>query len=426
MHIVALNQFYPPDLAPTGRLLRDLAEALAAHGHRVTILCSRSAYSSAPARSSAPDSTADLRVIRLPAPGVRRGRAVQRLPAYGMFMAGAAARLLCIQPRPDLILAMTTPPFLGAIARMGAAWRRCRHAHWIMDVYPEALVSHGMLRAGGFAARGLARLDRRQLRGAAPIATIGRDLADSVRSHLRPGDATVETIPLWAERELSPWPDGRESPLRRARGWAQTDVVFLYSGNLGRGHRIDVFLRAALALSRRSGIRWVFAGEGARAAEVEAFARAHPGVRIERLPYVPPETLREHLASADVHLVSLSRPWTPSILPSKLQAAFAVARPAIFVGPRDSGLGAWVLESGGGWVVDEDDEAGLPVAVEAAMDPRERERRGRLGLAFSREHFDRGRNCARLVELVEGGVFSTRDVRDAGGTANEEGFSDQK
>ena len=47
--------------------------------------------------------------------------------------------------RPDLVLALTTPPFVGLLARWMAAARDCRHMHWVMDVYPDVLHAHGMV-----------------------------------------------------------------------------------------------------------------------------------------------------------------------------------------------------------------------------------------------------------------------------------------
>ena len=88
-------------------------------------------------------------------------------------------------------------------------------------------------------------------------------------------------------------------------------------------------------------------------------------------------------------------------MPSKLQAAFSLGRPVIFVGPRDSEPADWVAESGGGWVVAEGDVDGVVRAVLEAQDPAERSRRGQAALEYSREHFDRDRNTDRLADLLE-------------------------
>jgi glycosyltransferase involved in cell wall biosynthesis len=121
------------------------------------------------------------------------------------------------------------------------------------------------------------------------------------------------------------------------------------------------------------------------------------------LPYAPAERLREHLCSADVHLISMDSRWEGTLLPSKLQASFAVGKPVIFVGARTQDMARWVLESGGGWVVDEDDVPGLRAAVAEAAAPAERALRGARGRAYAERHFDRDRNVARFISLACGG-----------------------
>ena len=40
VHLLLINQYYPPDEAPTGLMLESVAEELVAMGHEVTVLCS--------------------------------------------------------------------------------------------------------------------------------------------------------------------------------------------------------------------------------------------------------------------------------------------------------------------------------------------------------------------------------------------------
>jgi hypothetical protein len=44
MHALAINLFFPPSPAPTGQLLAELADSLPAQGNEVTIVFSRSDY----------------------------------------------------------------------------------------------------------------------------------------------------------------------------------------------------------------------------------------------------------------------------------------------------------------------------------------------------------------------------------------------
>jgi putative colanic acid biosynthesis glycosyltransferase WcaI len=367
-----LNQFYPPDVAPTGQALHDLARALSARGHEVDVLHS----------------------------GASSART--RMVAKGLDYASYAVRLAVASrslSRPDVIVTLTTPPYLGLLSSLVPRWRGVPRVEWSMDVYPDVLAAHGLVGRDGIVHRALSSLARRQLRNAAAVIALGPFMARVLEP--RAADARrVTWVPLWGERVEGPAPPAEVAAIRRSRGWTDGDLVLLYSGNMGRAHRISEFLEAAGRLGP-DGPRWAFLGGGFRRAEVLAFTRERPAARVELLPYEPRERLRASLSAADVHLASLSAGWEGRIAPSKVQAAFAVGRPILFLGPRDNEASSWVEESGGGWVVAEGDVPGLLAAVDEARDPAERSRRGQAGLAFARARFDPARNVERVARIVE-------------------------
>jgi len=396
VRVLLINQFYPPDIAPTGQALDDLARTLRARGHEVDVLCSRRSYDGS-ARYPASDERDGVRVHRVAAP-LRDPRGLAgRIADQLAFLALGLARALRL-PRPDLMLALTTPPFVGSLAKALARLRGGAHAHWVMDVYPDVLAASGILAPHTRTFRTLAALMRWQLGGASRVIALGPFMARRIEPYSTQPPAPVA---LWGED--GPGVDAEQDAqrLRQERGWRPDEIVFLYSGHMGLAHRVDVFLTAAQRLGAR-GPRWAFAGGGQRRREVEAFAASHAEVRVQVLPYVQRESLRASLASADVHLASLASGWQGLVVPSKVQAAFGVGRPVLFVGPSDSEIAAWVVESQGGWVVAEGDVNGLLAAVEQACDPQQRAQRGARALAYARERFDRSRNCERLVSLLEG------------------------
>ena len=415
MRITLLNQFYVPDVAPTGLYLHDLARVLVQRGHEVKVICSRRSYDGAKIfpRSEILDG---VEIVRLRATGFGRRGFLGKLTDYASFYGLLLAKLLFSGKRPDLILSLTTPPYIGLLGKLAALRHGCRHAHWIMDLYPDVMRAHGMARSGGFLGA-LKKLTRYQFKGADHVFTLGPKMAESVSVYLgksktgkNENDQTVssdETSPsvhwlcLWSNSEMSPWPEPEPNPLRENRGWAAGEVVLLYSGNMGLGHRFGEFLAAAKTLGR-AGPRWVFAGDGKRRAEVVAAAKASPDARVEILDYVPKAVLRAHLCSADVHLASLDSSWQGLMVPSKLQGSFAVGRPVLYVGGRNCETAVWIEESGGGWVVDENDQAGLMRAIQQSLDPDERQKRGQAALNFARAHFQMSTNCQRMAELLEG------------------------
>lgn len=398
MRLLLLNQFYPPDVAPTGQLLHDLACALVARGHEVHVIASRRAYQGGE-RYPAAEERDGVRVRRVAAlAGEPRGMA-GRIADQMSFLLLASACALRLPP-PGLVVALTTPPFLGALARLLARGRRAAHAHWVMDVYPDVLLAHGLLAPDSAALKALRVLAAWQYDGARCVVALGPRMAERLASQLL---APPAAVPLWGED-----PPGEElaaaaSRVRATRGWPQDDLVLLYSGHMGLAHSVEEFLAAAGTLGAR-GPRWVFAGGGPRRGEVEAFARSHPDARVELLPYVPRDELAASQAAADIHLTSLAAAWQGLVVPSKLQAAFALGRPVLFVGPRENEVASWIMESGGGWVVPERNADGVLAAVQQAGDPLERRERGARALRFARRHFDRRANCERLIRLLEGAV----------------------
>jgi glycosyltransferase involved in cell wall biosynthesis len=397
VRVLLINQFYPPDIAPTGQVLDDLARTLRARGHEVDVLCSRRAYDGS-ARYPASSELNGVRIHRVAAP-LRDPRGLaSRIADALAFLALAAGRALRL-PRPDLVLALTTPPFIGSFAKALARLRGVAHAHWVMDIYPDVLAASGVLAPHSRTFRALAALTRWQFGGASRVIALGPFMARRIEPY---STQPPEAVALWGEDGPRVDAEQGAQQLRRERGWRPDEVVFLYSGHMGLAHRVDEFLVAARGLGA-GGPRWAFAGGGQRRREVEAFAASHQEARIQLLPYVRRESLRASLASADVHLASLSSGWQGLVVPSKVQAAFGVGRPVLFVGPSDNEIAGWVAESQGGWVVAEGDVNGLLVAVEQACDQQEREQRGARALTFARQRFDRSRNCERLVRLLEGG-----------------------
>lgn len=360
------------------------------------MVCSRGSYEGG-TRHPASETRDGVRVRRLWAPALGRGSVARALEAAA-FLAGTSAAVLG-GPKPDLVLGLTTPPFLGLWVRAAANLRGARHAHWVMDVYPDVLAAHGWLSARGPAFRALQALARLQLEGAALVLGLGPVQGQRIAAYAR---RAVPWVPLWSAAG-EPAAADAVAAAHAEHAWPAGDLVLLYSGNLGRGHALDEFLSAARRLGPGGPI-WAFAGAGARAREVAAFAAAERGARVQVLPYLPRERLAALLGAADVHLASMRGAWQGLIVPSKVQAAFTAGRPIIFVGGRDNEPAGWIERSGGGWRVDEGDVEGLLRAVDEARDASERARRGDAARAYAREHFDRTRNCERIVEMLEGAL----------------------
>ncbi len=400
MHLVFLNQYYPPDVAPTGVMLEGVVRQLVRDGHEVTVLCASGGYGGQAGRTTVPPSCGAT-VVRIGTTKFGRGTWLGKLLDYASFYVGAAWQLMVLKRRPERVVALTTPPYLSVVARLGSWWRGADHAHWVMDLYPDVMVAHGMLGEGSLAWRVLARLAAWGFGGrrCAAVLTLGPDMAARVGGYLSGARSPVaEWVPLWGG-EAAPGVADAAVALRQARGWGSAEVVVMYSGNMGLGHRFDGLLAAALAM-RDAPLRFAFFGNGKRRGEIADFMRAHPECRVELHDYAPAEQLAAHLQSAEVHVASLDPAWTGTMVPSKLQGIFAAGRAVVFLGSADSSIGQWVAASGGGWVLQPDDGPGLRAALVEVCQPETRAARGAAAGVFAAEHFSQALNIPRVAAIL--------------------------
>ncbi len=342
MQIALINLFYPPAGAPTGVLLADLVQALHADGHACHVLTSASGHVGADA--SGTHEADGVVVSRIGSIDEHARGIAGKLLSYLQFLFQAHRILHAMRPVPDVVVCQTTPPFCGLLARRLLRRKQVPYVLWCMDLYPEALESHGWRRL----ARCLRGLADRERESATTVVTLGPDMTRRVR--LATPEAEVREIPVWSRVHGSEAARRRALELRRSRGWSDDNVVLLYSGNMGRAHSADGFRRLAQA-AKASGSRLRFAFCGACPAA--ASWRRTWGEGIEWLPPVAEGELAAHLLAADVHLVSQRSGWEGVVVPSKYQTACALGRPVVFDGPVRSAIHEWIAEGQTGWFLPE-------------------------------------------------------------------------
>jgi hypothetical protein len=381
LDIVLVNRFYPPDAAPTGKYLHDVARGLVALGARVRVVASARDYGRGPSHHGPP--TLDgVRVTRIPCLAPRRGGRAPELLEIAWFSFAALALLVSAGRRALLVVAFRSPPWIVLVARWAALATGAAHAHCIMDLYPDAIIAHRPV--GRRARELLGSLTRRMLHGARGVIAPGDIVARRIARYLAPSAVRPLPVPLWATGKAAQEELGLH--IRRDRGWTGQGLVLMYSGNMGRGHSFGEFL-AASERDGTEGRLWIFAGDGPRRGEIERHVAERGSDRVRLLAAVPPADVAAHILAADVLLASLAPGWEGVIVPSKVQAIMAAGRPVLFVGRETSEPARWIAASGGGWVVAPGDVEGVCRAVGSASDPAERLRRGTLAQAYAARHF---------------------------------------
>lgn len=395
MRVVLLNQYYAPADAPTARLLADLGEGLARAGHEVLAICSRRAYTDPRRTHSRRETLLGVEVRRVWSTGFGRARRLGRIVDYATFLIGAAWTLARVR-RPEVVVSLSSPPFVAWLGVTLARFKGARSIYWVMDVYPELAFALGVLRADSWLGRLFRRLSEGTLRRCDRIVALGPAMARQLGRAPK-----VAVIHNWADgRAIRPQPIAGH-PLRAAAGWSERFVV-LYSGNLGLAHEFDTVLRAARLLQRRPEMLFAFVGGGPRLQQVRrnAVTLGLPNVIFK--PYVPQEALGQSLTSADLHLITLLDGLCGLLVPSKIYGILAAGRPTVYVGEA-GGEVATILEQGRcGERVAVGDAAGLAAAIERyADDAPRREAAGRRARELFEARFDRPRGVAEFRALIE-------------------------
>jgi colanic acid biosynthesis glycosyl transferase WcaI len=358
MHILLLNEYYPPDTSATAKMAAQVAEALAQH-HPVTVVAGRPSYD--------PDARYPYALLRratrnrvtvecVGSTAYPRHQMRRRVANYLSYLALAVPRALAL--RPDVILAMTDPPVAGIAGALIARLAGRPFVYNIRDLYPDMAVGGDIVRAGKWVARWEA-LHRRALKQAARVIVLGDDMRDRI---LAKGVAAERVVVVrdgaTAAASAAQMPDRGDPVVQEIRHGFP--FVVLHAGNLGFYGAWDTLLAAAKILSNEN-TGFVFIGDGANRAALESSARDLPNVKFA--PFRPVEQIAHVMMAGDVHIVTVKRGLEGVVVPSKLYSTLAAGRPILVVAPPESDAARIVVESGCGLAADPDDPAAVAAAI---------------------------------------------------------------
>jgi len=359
VHILLLNEYFPPDSSATARFASQVAEALAVK-HQVTVLAGRPSYDPAerhPRYLLQREVRGNLVVERVGSTAYPRFEMRRRVSNYLTYLSLAIPRALSISS--DLVLAMTDPPIVGIAGALIARLSGRPFVYNIRDLYPDMAVGGSIVRPGSFAARWEA-MHRWALRRAARVIVVGEDMRDRIIAKgvdpnrvviSRDGIVIPETVP-------SP----ENSMAREIRGDFRFALV--HAGNIGFYGAWQTLI-SAVRMLEQEGVGLVFIGEGAMKSQVEAMAQGCRAIRF--LPFRPANEVPLVLSSGDMHVVTLKKGLEGVVVPSKLYSTLAAARPVLGVAPEESDVVRIIQRAGCGIAASPDDPNSVAAAIRGVL-----------------------------------------------------------
>jgi len=414
--VLFLNRSYWPDVEATGQLLTELCGDLA-RTYDVTVIAGQPNQYAGGGRENPPpqplspeagargaerpplfeqETHQGVKIVRVRSRRFAKSSLISRivgLSSYLLLASWAALR----QPRPDVIVAETDPPVLGALGVL-LKWRhRCKLIYYLQDLYPEVGLVLGKLRPG-LLTWVLRRATQFGLRHADRIVVLAEDMNQRVQERGIPADR-IAIVPNWADADLLR-PGGADEELRRE--WNPAGhLAVMYSGNLGLSQKLDDVLAAAREL-RGEPVVFLFVGDGAAKQRLQTQAAEWQLDNVRFLPYQPKARLRESLQAGDVHLVPLQRGLAGCIVPSKLYGILACGLPYLAIVDETSEAARITREHGCGRWVEPDSVPALVDAIRWCLEHRaELQVRGQRGRALAEREYDRPVCVGKFAAVLE-------------------------
>jgi colanic acid biosynthesis glycosyl transferase WcaI len=389
--LLVLNQYYWPGVEATANLLAELCEALADE-YDVTVVTGAVPGAPEPGRFE----RNGVRVIRVSSTSYERRRLSRRALNYVTYVT-AALREALATPRPDVVLCMTDPPFIGDIAHVVARRFDAPLVVISQDVFPEIAVALGRLE-NRFVVGVLRVLVAFYLRRADRVVAIGETMQRRLEKK-GVGCDRIRVIPNWADaRAIEPLP--RDNEWARAQDLVGRFVV-MHFGNVGHAQDLDSLVRATTFLRDLDDLVVPIVGVGARQADLTKLAQRLEADKIRFLPWQPYETRAQPLSAADVHVVGLGHGLAGYIVPSRFYGIVAAGRPVIVAADQESETAKVVREVGCGVVVPPGRPDRMAAAIRSAYDGRlDLAEMGRRAREYAVNEGDRAVAVRRYRELL--------------------------
>jgi len=393
LHVLLLNEYFPPDTAATAKNAALVADAIAER-HYVTVLAGRPSYDPTerhPAYLWRRERQGNLTIERVGSTAFSRFRMKGRIANYLSYVALAIPRALSM--RPDVILAMTDPPIEGIVGASIAKLLGRPFVYNLRDLYPDMALAGGILHSGSWT-DAWETLHRKALRYAARVIVLGEDMRERI---LEKG---VDPARIVVVRDAVPFPEippaVDEAVVREIRGGFR--FVIIHAGNLGFYGAWHTLIRAAQMLER-DGMGLVFIGEGAMKPQVQQAAQGCPNVMF--LPFRPACDIPSVMAAGDLHVITIKRGLEGVVVPSKMYNILAAGRPLLAVTTEKAEVARWAERWGCGIAADPDDAEAVAKSVRSVLGAPERLEHIGFQARKLAKTYDRLNELRKFVDVIE-------------------------
>lgn len=308
-----------------GYLVRDIIKAYSNDGYNVTLISSKSSWASI--EQDLPKKVGYRFVI-----AYDRSLFAKRLFTW-IICTIQMWLIIFLYHRKAELLMVSNPPLCPLLPRLLPN----KYSLLIWDVYPDVVVSQGILSRDNFLVKWWGRQNRIVFEKAKWVYTISQGMKSRLMRYVN--ESKIKVFPLWPNGSISRV-EKKDNRFIKEQG-LEGKFVVLYSGNFGNTHRMDVLLDVA-KLIKDDDIVYLLIGEGGKKMLIEERIAREKLNNVRLLPYQSLTILPHSLSSADIAVVTLDLSTANMSVPSKTFNLMAVGAPLLCIASPNSELGNMV------------------------------------------------------------------------------------
>ncbi len=403
MRIRILTNNYPPEIGAAANQLFELAQALSARGHQVSVVTrfARHLPEKAATREGKKwiikENRPEASVLRINIPQFsRRVPLLREIEHFLNFSLLVWAAL--IDGRVEATLVYSPPIVVGYAALMVKLLNGSRVVLNVQDLFPQSLIDLGVLKNPLLIY--ISKLLEKYLYKKVELITVMSAGNQKIVAQTAGELEKVRVIPNWVDTDFIT-PGERDNDFRNKFD-LKDKFVLSFAGCIADSQDMDIILNSARQLEEYRDMVFLLAGNGP---QYEPTIEKTLKMGLKNIKIIPIQPRAEYvklLAASDVGLVTLNPFVATPVIPSKILSIMSAGRPVLASLPGSGDAPQQIKESGGGLVV----EAGrtkdfVKAVLKLYRDPALRREMGRRGREYVIRNYSVKACSQKYVELFQ-------------------------
>ena len=375
-HITLISQWFPPEPA---YLWKDLALGLKEKGHNVYVVTAFPNYPYGKIYEGYKQSIFSeeimdgIKIIRLPVYPNHSKSIIKRGLSYISFSFSLLLIGVLKIPKSDIFLAYSPPLTVGLCVALIALIKRTSFIINIQDIWPDTLVSSGMIREG-YLTRFIAYIANGIYRKSSAVIVLSEGFRRKLIKENKLIKDKVYAISNWSlESVIKNIPKEEKLRLKERLNLDKHDFVITFAGNIGPSQGLITLVKAAELTRENKRIKYLLVGDGLDIEPLQEYAKNSKLDNIIFTGRVAYNSVANYYAISDALLIHLKRDRLFEItIPHKLITYILTGKPII---AAINGEVNEIVQRGKlGVTCDSEDEVQLAKCIEKVASLSEQER----------------------------------------------------